>query len=205
MLQNFNFDLIVDVGANRGQFALISRKYNPAALIISFEPLEEAARIFKDVFKNDHGVIIKVCAIGQFKEKTLMHVSSADDSSSILPITASQNKLFPGTTETEIREIDVFPLSTAIEGNQIPVASLLKIDVQGYEMEVLKGSVDKLWQFSHLYIECSFVELYKGQALAHQIINWLHTRNFEICGVYNVYYDKNGRAIQGDFLFSQIK
>jgi hypothetical protein len=75
--------------------------------------------------------------------------------------------------------------------------------VQGYELEVLQGSQDLLEKFSHLYIECSYVELYQGQALAHQVIAWLSDRNFILKGVYNTYYDKSGQAIQSDLLFAR--
>ena len=96
-------------------------------------------------------------------------------------------------------------LSDVIDPASIPHASLLKIDVQGFELDVLQGCEDMLQKFSHLYIECSFIELYEGQALAHQIITWLGKRNFALSSIHNLYYGKNGMAIQGDFLFSKIK
>jgi hypothetical protein len=109
--------------------------------------------------------------------------------------------LFPGTVEKETRQITVLPLSQALDETCLPPTSLLKIDVQGFELEVLKGCEDLLDKFSHLYIECSFVELYERQALAHQVIAWLASRGFALVGVYNLYYARNGAAIQGDFLF----
>ncbi len=99
----------------------------------------------------------------------------------------------------------VYPLSQLIDPASIPSASLLKIDVQGYELDVLQGCEDILQKFSHLYIECSFIELYEGQLLAHQIIAWLEARNFVLSSVHNLYYGKDGLAIQGDFLFSKEK
>jgi hypothetical protein len=101
--------------------------------------------------------------------------------------------------------VTVYRLSQLIDPASIPSASLLKIDVQGFELDVLQGSEDVLQTFSYLYIECSFIELYAGQALANQIIAWLEERNFVLISVHNLYYGKNGMAIQGDFLFSKIK
>jgi hypothetical protein len=95
-------------------------------------------------------------------------------------------------------------LSQALGNTSIPPAALLKIDVQGFELDVLQGCEDILNRFSHLYIECSFIELYEGQALAHQIIAWLEQRSFILVGVHNLYYQKNGMAVQGDFLFMHI-
>lgn len=205
VLQGFNFDFIVDVGANRGQFALISRKIFPQAKIHSFEPLEEPAQIFQKIFGNDPNVILYPYAIGREKTTSTIHVTKDDDSSSMLPITKIQSSIFPGATEKETRQVTVLPLSQALGDISIPPASLLKIDVQGFELDVLQGCEDILNKFSHLYIECSFIELYEGQALAHQVISWLEQRNFILSGVHNLYYEKNGRAIQGDFLFTHRK
>jgi len=201
VLQNLKCEYIVDVGANRGQFALISRRIFPLARIHAFEPLEEPAQIFKNIFSNDANTTFYPYAIGREKTFSTIHVTKDDDSSSLLPISAAQSDMFPGTAEKETRQVAVLPLSRVLQDTSIPPASLLKIDVQGFELEVLRGSEDVLSKFSHLYIECSFIELYEGQALAHQVIDWLGQRNFILIGVYNIYYAKNGAAIQGDFLF----
>jgi FkbM family methyltransferase len=202
ILQGFDFDFIVDIGANRGQFALISRKVFPQAKIYSFEPLAEPIQIFKKIFDHDSNVTLYPYAIGKKKTTATIHITKDDDSSSMLPITKTQSDMFPGATEKETRQVMVYPLSELIDPASIPSASLLKIDVQGYELDVLQGCEDILQKFSHLYIECSFIELYEGQALAHQIIAWLDERNFVLSSVHNLYYGKNGLAVQGDFLFA---
>ena len=205
VLQNLSCECVVDVGANHGQFALIARKVFPLAKIYSFEPLEEPAQIFKRIFGGDPNVTLHACAIGREKTTSTIHVTRDDDSSSLLPITKTQSGMFPGATEKETRQVTVLPLSQALGDTSIPPASLLKIDVQGFELDVLQGCEDILNKFSRLYIECSFIELYEGQALAHQIISWLEQRNFILIGVYNMYYQKNGMAVQCDFLFTQKK
>lgn len=201
-LQNLKCDFVIDVGANRGQFALISRKVFPQAKIYSFEPLEEPGQIFKKIFGSDPNVTLYTFAIGKEEMNATIHVTRDDDSSSLLPITKMQSTMFPGAAEKETRQVTVLPLSLALGTTSIPPVALLKIDVQGFELDVLQGCEDILDKFSHLYIECSFIELYEGQALAHQIIAWLEPRNFILSGVHNLYYEKNGRAIQGDFLFT---
>jgi len=80
---------------------------------------------------------------------------------------------------------------------------MLKIDVQGFELQALRGCEELLDCFTYIYVECSFTELYEGQALADEIIEWLRKRNFVLKGIYNPYYDANGVAIQGDFLFAK--
>lgn len=205
VLKNIKCDLVVDIGANRGQFALIARKIFPDAKILSFEPLREPAQIFSKVFDGDPHVTLYPCAIGGKKNITTMHVTKNEDSSSILPLKKMQVELFPGSVEKEMRRVTVYPLSIVMDPGSILPFSLLKIDVQGYEMEVLKGCQDILDRFSYIYVECSFVELYEGQALAHQIIAWLAERSFILSSVNNIFYGTEGLAVQGDFLFSRTK
>ena len=75
--------------------------------------------------------------------------------------------------------------------------------MQGFELEALQGCEDLLDRFAQVYVECSFLELYTGQALADEVIAWLRERGFRLAGVYNMSYDRNGSAVQGDFLFSR--
>ncbi len=203
VLQALYFDLIVDIGANRGQFALIARKTYPKAKILSFEPLEEPSKIFKKIFSHDPNVTLYPYAIGRQQTTATIHVTKDDDSSSMLPISKIQSDMFPGASEKETRQVLVSPLSQLISSASIPLAALLKIDVQGFELEVLQGCEDILQKFSHLYVECSFMELYEGQSLAYQIIAWLEKRDFMLIGVHNMFYGKHGTAIQGDFLFAR--
>lgn len=197
------FKVVVDIGANRGQFALVARKYFPSARIYSFEPLKEPATIFRRVFSSDPWVVLHEVAIGPDNKDTLIHVSRADDSSSLLPIASLQSKLFPGTEEKEERTVTVRRLDTVLKREDIEPPALLKIDVQGFEKEVLEGCKSLLLCFSHVYVECSFVELYTGQALAHEVISFLEGFGFVLTGIYNLSYDKKGIAIQGDFLFKR--
>ncbi len=202
-LQMQNIQTLVDVGANRGQFALVARTCFPNAKIISFEPLKEPAAIFRNVFRSDPMVVLHEIAIGPDENEVPMHVSCADDSSSLLPISVLQNNLFPGTAEKELRTIKVKPLDAILSSKDIQTPALLKIDVQGFEREALLGCKSLLACFSSIYVECSFMKLYTGQALAPEIIDLLDGWGFALCGVYNLCYDKKGVAIQGDFLFKK--
>ncbi len=129
-------------------------------------------------------------------------MSERDDSSSLLPIGKSQSELFPHTGEREVRETPVRPLHEAIGTKELSSPALLKIDVQGFELEVLKGCCSMLDCFVWAYVECSFIELYVGQARADEVIAWLRERGFVLTGVYNMAYDESGRAIHPDFLFN---
>ncbi len=202
-LLNESLKTIIDIGANKGQFALAVRKWAKNARIISFEPLCGPSKIFKAVFKNDANVHLNIAAIGPTSQRSLMHLSEHEDSSSLLPIGPKQSIYFPGTHEKGVVEIDVAPLDSFLHADDIELPSMLKLDVQGFEMEALKGCESLFTRINLIYCECSFIELYSDQKLAHDIIQWLYDRQFILIGVFNTSYDFSGQAIQADFLFER--
>lgn len=202
MLRHLNCRHVVDIGANVGQFALVSRRCFPDARIDSFEPLAEPADCYERVFRHDGHAFMHRVAVGAEAGDAEIHVSGREDSSSLLPITSKQSDLFPGTEESHTETIRVRSLQDELDAADILDPALLKLDVQGYEMEALRGCEALLPRFSFVYCECSFVELYGGQALAHEVIDFLRVHDFELHGVYNMTFD-NGRAIQADFLFAR--
>ena len=201
VLRQLNCRSIVDVGANRGQFALVARRCFPRAAIISFEPLPGPAKQCQRVFVKDEQVRLYEVALAPSSGTATIHVAAHDDSSSLLPITALQNQLFPGTSEVRQETVRTGPLREFVRPEEIRSPALLKIDVQGYELEVLKGCDEMLGRFGFVYVECSFVELYAGQANVSEVTDFLRKRGFECRGVYNVSYSRAGQAIQADFLF----
>lgn len=192
---------VVDIGANRGQFSLAVRRWASNARVFAFEPLSGPAARFRKVFQGDDKVFFHQSAIGSEKSEATIHVSAADDSSSLLPISGVQEQLFPGTGEIRTETIRVGRLADFVSAADIVAPAMLKLDVQGFELEVLKGCENLLGCFAYVYAECSFVELYTGQALADEVIAWLKERGFMLSGVYHMGYDQNGLAVQGDFMF----
>ncbi|AER56163.1 methyltransferase FkbM [Pseudoxanthomonas spadix BD-a59] len=83
--------------------------------------------------------------------------------------------------------------------------ALLKMDVQGFELPALAGCEGMLDRFAWIYVECWFMELYAGQALADAVIAWLRERErgLGLAGAYNMADDGQGRAVQADFLFGR--
>jgi FkbM family methyltransferase len=193
---------VVDIGANKGQFALFATAVFPAAIIYSFEPLEEAAARFRKVFGEE--VTLFETAIGPRETETAIYVSQRADSSSLLPIT-KQSQVFPGTQLKEKRIIHVAPLTKYLRPENIRAPALLKIDVQGYELEVLRACELLLPLFQFVYVELSYVELYGGQALAGQVIRHLAESQFQLLGVYNQSTDSYGKPVQADFLFANTR
>jgi FkbM family methyltransferase len=193
---------VVDIGANKGQFALFATAVFPAAVVYSFEPLEEAAARFREVFGEE--VTLFETAIGPRETEASIYVSRRADSSSLLPI-SRQSEVFPGTELKEKRIIHVAPLTKYLGPENIRAPALLKIDVQGYELEVLRACELLLPLFQFVYAELSYIQLYQGQALAGEVICHLEQRQFKLLGVYNQSTDSHGKPVQADFLFANAR
>jgi FkbM family methyltransferase len=196
---------ILDVGANVGQFTLLCRIIQPQADIHAFEPMSKAGNKIERLFGPEPKVTLHRCALGATSGTAEIHLATRADSSSLMA-QAAQAKYFPGTREIGVETIRVARLSEELSSHEIKGPVLLKIDVQGFEGEVLKGCEDMLSHINWIYCEASFVELYQGQPLAHEIIIWLAERGFSLAGVeVGPGMAFEGRAVQADFLFSKMK
>ncbi len=198
------FLTIVDVGANRGQFSLAARALNPGSQIIAFEPLPLPADKFERVLTDDSLTELHRFALSDREGSEQMHVSMKSDSSSLLPIGARQVALFPSSAEVGTATVQLKRLDQVLAQRSIRPPALLKIDVQGTELDVLQGSIVALRSFDYVYVECSFLQLYDDQPVASEVIDFLREHGFRLSGAYNLYFDQNGQSIQGDLLFYRV-
>ena len=203
-LKRRDFRTVVDIGANVGQFALFASERYPNANIFSFEPLEDCWSVFDKIFGGNDRVRLFRYAIGPYDGQASINVTSENDSSSILAPAQTQAEVFGTKVKTE-QKIEIRRLGSVISEGEIIQPALLKIDVQGFELEVLKGCGHLLDLFNELYVEASYVELYKGQPLAGEVIDFLRSRGFEIRGVFNQHVDNLRGPLQADFLFKKTR
>jgi FkbM family methyltransferase len=196
------FRTIVDVGANRGQFALFARHAFPEARILSFEPLSSPRAVFVKLFCDDRLVTLYPFALGSRSARTTIHIAADDDSSSLLPVGQEQMNAF-GTRVVGTENVQVARLDQLLASAPLAAPALLKIDTQGYELQVLEGCGDLLCRFDAIYAELSYVELYRGQALAGEVMAFTQGRGFRTVGAFNQASDAGGRPLQADFLFAK--
>lgn len=194
---------VVDIGANIGQFSLLARALYPSARIVGFEPLPEAAARYRRVFAGDDCATLIQAAVAPLRGTATLRLSAAADSSSLLPITPRQVARFPGTQEVGLISVAAGPLRDYLQWADIMAPALLKIDVQGFELEVLRASRPLLDAFEYLYVEASFEELYAGQGLVPDVRAYLDGCGFREVGQFNTVRLRDGTPVQADFLFQQ--
>ena len=183
MMRSLDIATLVDIGANVGQFTLLTVALEPGVRVEAFEPLPGPAAVFRRLFAGNPRVTLHQVAIGPAESVATMNISRREDSSSLLPITALQTESFPGTERVGFEEVRVATLESQIEAERIREPALLKLDVQGYELEALRGCASMLHLIRYVYAELSFAELYEGQSMAHQVIAFLSQAGFTLAGV----------------------
>lgn len=200
----FNADvaLVIDVGANRGQFSLLARHRWPTAEILAFEPHPTAADKLRRVMAHDRLTTIHQVALWDSESTVTLRLSNEDDSSSLLPIGDTYIHTWPNTFEVGRADVAACRLDS-FSRPELPRPALLKIDVQGAELAVLRGAVSTLPQIDIVFIECSFAELYDGQALAGTIVSLLESHGLMLRGTYSAAYRSDGVCLQADLLFTR--
>jgi FkbM family methyltransferase len=194
---------VIDVGANRGQFSLYALARFPLAHIVAFEPLSSAGEQMVRLFRGEERVQVVQFALGETAEELVMHLSAREDSSSLLPVGERQVSTFPGTDEVGTTRVDVRTLDSVLADRELTRPALLKIDVQGFELSVLRGAEQTLRSFDQILVEASFAELYKGQALFPEISRHLEEHGFHLVAGHISACDSSGRWLQGDFLYER--
>lgn len=195
-------DRIIDVGANRGQFSLACRLTLPKVPIVAFEPIPAEAAVFRRVHEGCGHVQLIEVALGESESSATLHLSRSADSSSLLPIT-QQSEYFQQTDEVGTLNVPVKTLDNVSRDWTPSPRQLLKLDVQGFELKVLQGAKRFLSECVYVYVECSEVELYEGQALRKEVESFLGTHGFRRASRHNDLFH-NGELIQADYLFERI-
>lgn len=197
-----DYGTVLDVGGHHGQFTLFALESFPSAKVICIEPQSEGVAKLRELFADEPRVEELQYGLSDVAGRFELQVSASSDSSSLLPITSHQTDAHPGTALVATEMVDVVTLDSLLT-EEIARPSLLKIDVQGNELAVLKGAAETLEQIDEVFVECSFVELYEGQALADEVIALLTERGFRLRGVYSVAQDVEGECLQADFYFTR--
>lgn len=170
---------IIDVGANVGQFAVASAKIFPASRIYSFEPNPPCAAQLKNNVARFENVRTFGLALGEKEGEVEFHVNSHSHSSSILPLAASHLDAFPDAREHSQIRVEVSTLDRIFANIELKSPVLLKLDVQGYELQVLEGGRDLLARVDHVLLEASFKPMYQGEAVFMAIERKMREFGFE--------------------------
>lgn len=204
MLECHGIDTVLDVGANIGQFARHLRSIGYRGRIICFDPLTEAHKALAELARRDPALIVAPrMALGENTGEIEINVSANLESSSLLRVTDAHLAAEPRvrTVEAEkvpLRRLDDAALPYLSTGSRV----FLKIDVQGYEIPVLRGAERLLPQVSGLQLELSLHPLYEGEPLFREVIDTVESLGFALHDLNPCFSDDaTGRTYQVDGVF----
>jgi len=204
-LKDYSFDTILDIGANEGQFALFIHNIFQDANVLSFEPITDCYKKIVENNKNNSKIKPFNYALGYLDEEMEIYKNEFSPSSSLLKMNSIHIKNFPYTKNQTKEKIKIRRLDNIFKDFEIGKNVLMKIDVQGYEINVLKGAINFINIFSPLLIiETSFVELYEKEPLFNGIYEKLIPLNYKFIGILDQLYSPiDGRVLQGDAVFER--
>lgn len=194
---------VLDIGANEGQFARQIRSAGWVGPIMSFEPLRDAHQVLSRLAASDPlWTVAPRTAIGAHRDTVKINVAGNSQSSSILPMLERHRATAPESAYVGTEEIGVLPLDEAISQQNRAAPYMLKMDVQGFESEVLRGAATTLENTAVIYCEMALQPLYEGEKLFYELCADIVGHGFRCAGLFNGHYDgSTGEVLQCDAVF----
>lgn len=193
---------VLDIGANVGQFGIDIRRYGFSGRIYSYEPVKSSFKSLLRTTCKDENWSAFPLALGIESGWSKVNVSGNDGlSSSILSMGKLHKEAFPNSDYIYSEDIELSTLDAEVLKLDInPKETLIKIDVQGFEKNVLLGGQRFFPQFPASYLEASISPLYDGEATFIELINLLDSSGHDIKEIFRASKDRNGRLLQVDLI-----
>jgi FkbM family methyltransferase len=203
LLHKFAVRGIIDGGAYHGEIALRLAGIFPAATVFAFEPAPRAFEVLKQrvratprIRSVNLGLSLEACS------RTL-YVNAQDSANSLSPVAAAGQKYQSWqTANLGTEEVRLVSLDEWGDANAVGPIDILKLDLQGHELEALRGSVRYLKSTVRLiYTEVEFVRIYQENCLYFEIEQFLRPLGYELYQLYNLTRGDDGQLVCGDAIF----
>ena len=187
----WDFRTVVDGGANIGQFARASLNAWPSAKVYSFEPLPDVFQILQANLSAEQRFTGTNAALGEHDGNTLIHRSADSQRSSIL------SSSIPG----EQISVPLVRLDSALKDTDLTSSSLLKLDLQGFELPALRGAMASLSDFDAILTEAVLEPAYDGESVLSELWAFLGQQGFQLHRVFNPISSQRLSVAQIDAFF----
>jgi FkbM family methyltransferase len=195
--------VVLDVGANAGQFGETLRAAGYLGRIASIEPLASAHALLQlRAAQDGNWFVAPRMALGAEAGEATINIAANSHSSSLLPMMGAHLAAAPHSKYVGEERVPVRRLDEVFDELVLGQRCLLKIDVQGFEAQVLAGARESLAKIVALQIEMSLIECYEGEAGFLELLADIRGRGFALHSITPAFTDtRTGQLLQADCFF----
>jgi FkbM family methyltransferase len=198
-------ECVLDVGANAGQYAALLREHGYRGWIVSFEPVRSAFDELAELAAADGRWRVFQLALGSKAERRRIAVAEVTQLSSFRAFSSYASDELPGASDVvDTEEVEVRALNASWDQllDGLPHGRVfLKLDTQGWDLEVLAGADGVLDHLVGIQLEASLTPIYEGAPTFVQTVEHVTGLGFDLTGVFPVNRDSLFRLIEVDCVF----
>lgn len=206
IVRNRQISLVLDIGANKGQYGKCLRdEVRYKGRIVSFEPLLDAFSVLQHTAACDPLWECHNIAFGDSGGPATINISGNSHSSSLLPISSRAVEIEPSVAFVGTQEVSVYRLDSLLDQfAKVDDRIFLKIDTQGYELNILNGALGVINRFELIQLETSFIEVYHGEALIGDVVKFLGYLGYRVISIEPGWEcAATGELLQADLIFGR--
>jgi FkbM family methyltransferase len=189
----FDPHAIIDIGAYEGEFTVMCKSVFPRAQVLMIEPLPSKQQLLRGVAVSLRGVDVRQALLGS-RTQSGVGFHEAETASSVL---SNAEGYTPPAATMSMTTLDALVVGTPFEKSDF-----LKLDVQGYELQVLQGGARVLATAQAVLLETNLLEIYEGAPLIDEVVFFMKHCGLQMYDVGTVYRRPYDDALwQMDVLF----
>jgi FkbM family methyltransferase len=195
-------EVVFDLGARVGKTVARYRKLFPSAHIFCFEPFDDSYAVLTRTHQDASRVKPQKLAVSDTCGTQAFHCSDQSDMNSLLPLSSNAGLLTTASANRVIT-VETVTLDTFCAQHRLDRIQILKMDIQGAELKALRGAAGLLERqaIDLVYTEMNFGHLYEGQGTFHDVSRLLGIYSYNLYGLYNIAYSRNGPIGWADAIF----
>jgi len=193
---------VIDGGAHKGAFVDTLRKLSPGTRFLCFEPDPLLATGLREKFAADAKVQIVQAALGSVGGTATLNINRSRACNSLASSGGGANGLLGDLMTTVERiEVEVTTLDDAIRHARMPSCDILKLDLQGHDLEALSGASGILKSTTVVIAEVWYAPVYAGRVTYLKICDLLEKSGFSIYSLAGLHYSTTDRLLWCDAIF----
>jgi FkbM family methyltransferase len=194
--------IIIDGGAHKGAFVDAVRKLSPEARFLCFEPDPLLAAGLREKFAGDANVQIVQAALGSTGGTATFNINRSRACNSLVSSGGGATGVLGELMVTmEKIDVEVTTLDEAMMHARVPACDIVKLDLQGHDLEALSGASQTLKSAKVIIVEVWYAPVYAGTVTYLKICDLLQNSGFSIYSLAGLHYSTTDRLLWSDAVF----